>query len=435
METESIIFDSANEEHVNASGFYGFKLLRTTTYASLYYVVKQGKRFIIKTTKDNSERQVAILKREYELSIGCDHPHIAHIYTLEQETVVGQGIVMEYIEGRTLGEYLAERHSTSERRRIAEELLSAVGYLHRRGIIHNDLKPENILITHADNTLKLIDFGLADSDAEYSLQRLGCTPRYASPELRSRSAKLDARSDIYSLGVILREILGYRYLYITARCQRSNPSLRYGNIESLQRAMRWKSNRWKRVVAILSLALVALLASMYLTAKSEYKATQDRYIATKRDYEKIQDLYIATKQDYEKTQDLYLSTKRDIEERARERQRVLKSIDQTMDSLCAIALKRIKSERYKEFGMVHISELGEKCLAFRDEILAQTEDLELQAIYTAYYDKSHVSKFNGVVELCSKLPSFYDECDRSTWGYYNSLIQNRLPFKPYSELE
>ena len=163
METESIIFDIAQEEHINTGGFYDFKLLKTTTYASLYYALKQGKRFIIKTTKDNSERQEAMLKREYELSIGCDHPHIVHIYTLEPNLAIGQGIVMEYIEGRTLSEYLAEKPTLSERRRIADELLSAVGYLHKRGIIHNDLKPENILITHADNTLKLIDFG--DSSA------------------------------------------------------------------------------------------------------------------------------------------------------------------------------------------------------------------------------------------------------------------------------
>ena len=407
METESIIFDIAQEEHINTGGFYDFKLLKTTTYASLYYALKQGKRFIIKTTKDNTERQEAMLKREYELSIGCDHPHIVHIYTLEPNLAIGQGIVMEYIEGRTLSEYLAEKPTLSERRRIADELLSAVGYLHKRGIIHNDLKPENILITHADNTLKLIDFGLADSDAEYALQRLGCTPRYASPELRSRNAILDARSDIYSLGVILQEILRYRGFYTTSRCQREEPSQRYSNIESLQRALRWHRNRWKRIVAIIVFAMIGLLASMYITSKSEY----------------------------EKTQDLYLSTKKEIENRANERQRVLELIDHTIDSLSNVAITKVKSERYLEFGLLHLLELYEKCTAFRDALLAKTDDLELQAIYTAYYDKSYISYCNEVNEECSKLPSFYIECDSSTWEHYNSLIKQRLPFTPHPDTE
>lgn len=421
METESIIFDSANEEHVNTSGFYGFKLLRITTYASLYYALKQGKRFIIKTTKDNSQHQEAMLKREYELSIGCDHPHIVHIYTLEQNTAIGKGIVMEYIEGRTLSEYLAEKPSISERQRIANELLSAVGYLHKRGIIHNDLKPENILITYADNTLKIIDFGLADSDAEYALQRLGCTPHYASPELRARNTALDARSDIYSLGVILREILQYRNLYTTSRCQRSNPSRRYNNVESLQRALRWHRNRWKRALAIITIVMIGYLTSMYITSKSEY--------------EKTQKLYIATKRDYETTRELYTTTKMEIENRSEERQRTLELIDHTVDSLCNVAIKRVKSERYMEFGSLHLLELFEKCTAFRDALLAKTDDLELQAIYTAYYDKSYINYCNEVNEECSKLPSLYTECDPSTWDHYNSLIQNRLPFKPYSESE
>ena len=161
MTTESEIYESNANEIIAESGFYDFKLLRTTTYAMLYRARKAGKYFLVKTTKDNSERQLSMLRREYELSIGCDHSNIVHIYTFEENMSVGAGIIMEYIEGFTLSEYLAKNPTVADCNRIFEELLSCVGYLHKRGIIHNDLKPENILITRTDNTLKLIDFAVA----------------------------------------------------------------------------------------------------------------------------------------------------------------------------------------------------------------------------------------------------------------------------------
>ena len=159
--------------------------------------------------------------------------------------------------------------------------------------------------------------------------------------------------------------------------------------------------------------MIGLLASMYITSKSEY--------------EKTQDLYIATKRDYETTRELYTTTKMEIENRSKERQRALELIDHTIDSLSNVAITKVKSERYLEFGLLHLLELYEKCTAFRDALLAKTDDLELQAIYTAYYDKVYISNCNEVNEECSKLPSFYIECDSSTWEHYNSLIKQRLP--------
>ena len=177
MQQESGLFVDLPEEEGPKAGFYDFKLLKTTAYSRLYVALKQGRRVLIKTTKDNSEWQLRLLRREYELSKNCDHPHLVHIYDFDPELPMGAALIMEYIEGRTLDAYLAERPTSRDRKRLFGELLSAVDYLHQRGIIHNDLKPENILITRANNTLKVIDFGLADSDAEYALRTLGCTPQ------------------------------------------------------------------------------------------------------------------------------------------------------------------------------------------------------------------------------------------------------------------
>ena len=155
MSNESGVFENKDFELEKNHSYHDFNLLKTTDSSKLWRVSRDGKYFLVKTTKENSEHQLKMLRREYELSIGCDNPHIVHVFTYEYDLHDGDGIVMEYIEGRTLREYLAEKPSLTSRQRIFQELLSAVNYLHKRGIIHNDLKPENILVNRRYNARDL----------------------------------------------------------------------------------------------------------------------------------------------------------------------------------------------------------------------------------------------------------------------------------------
>ncbi|MBQ5393449.1 MAG: serine/threonine protein kinase, partial [Alistipes sp.] len=275
MTSESELIDVQPATAETKGGFYDFKLLKTTPYAFLYVAHRVGKRFLIKTTKDNSEAQLRILKREYEQALACDHPHIVHLYTFEENLPVGPAIVMEYVEGRTLGEWLTEHPSKEARRRIFDELTEAVGYLHQRGITHNDLKPENILISRTNDTLKLIDFGLSDSDAEYALRTLGCTPRYASPELRRRE-RVDSRSDIYSLGLILSELFDGGYRQLVRRCTRLQPADRYADVAALQRAFRRRNNRWKWLLGVVMAILFLLPWVLYTSERMAERQQNNR---------------------------------------------------------------------------------------------------------------------------------------------------------------
>lgn len=277
MTKESGIFEKEVFLQKDNDNFYDYKLLKTTAYSKLWRVSRDGKYFLIKTTKDNSEYQQKMLRREYEISIGCDNPNIVHVFTYERNLPEGDGIVMEYIEGRTLDEFLLEKPSLKTKQRIFGELLSAVNYLHKRGIIHNDLKPENILITRADNTLKIIDFGLADNDAFYVLKTLGCTQRYASPELLSQDVrtrlatskqKIDARSDIYSIGIIMQDIFDGRYKRIINKCIKENVGSRYSDISSLQRKWNDRNKVWKNLAFIVILLVAAFPTYLYLSEEN-----------------------------------------------------------------------------------------------------------------------------------------------------------------------
>lgn len=266
---ESGVFENKDFELDKNYSYHDFNLLKNTASSKLWRVSRDGKYFLIKTTKDNSEHQIQMLRREYELSIGCDNPHIVHTFTYEYGVHEGDGIVMEYIEGRTLREYLLEKPSLASRQRIFGELLSAVNYLHKRGIIHNDLKPENILITRADDTLKIIDFGLADKDAYYVWKTLGCTPEYASPELKSQSKDIDSRSDIYSIGMIMREIFDGRYSYIIKRCCKEKPLQRYSDIAELQKNWNGRNRIWKSLATLFILIMIAVPTFLYADLKME----------------------------------------------------------------------------------------------------------------------------------------------------------------------
>ena len=269
MMNESGVFENKDFELEKNHSYHDFNLLKTTASSKLWRVSRDGKYFLIKTTKDNSEHQLKMLSREYELSIGCDNPHIVHTFTYENDIHESDGIVMEYIEGRTLREYLFEKPSLASRQRIFDELLSAVSYLHKRGIIHNDLKPENILVTRSDDTLKIIDFGLADKDAYYVWKTLGCTPEYASPELKSQSKDIDARSDIYSIGMIMREIFDDRYSCIIKRCCKENPQQRFSDVAELQKKWNNRNRIWKSLATLFILIMIAVPTFLYADLKME----------------------------------------------------------------------------------------------------------------------------------------------------------------------
>jgi eukaryotic-like serine/threonine-protein kinase len=154
-------------------------------------------------------------RTERQILASLDHAHIARILDGGSTSSGLPYFVMEYVDGLPLTEYCDKHRLTvTERLRLFRKVCDAVAYAHRNYVIHRDLKPGNILVT-SNGTPKLLDFGIAkivkggDDDPTVTGAAMA-TPAYASPE-QIRGGTIGPASDVYSLGVILYELLtGHR---------------------------------------------------------------------------------------------------------------------------------------------------------------------------------------------------------------------------------
>lgn len=346
------------------------ELIRTTPHARLYRMRRAGRLFIAKAAADDSARSIELLKREYELTIGITHPNIVHIYTYETDTPVGAAIVMEYVDGSTLTEYLAGEPSLQERQRIFEQLLSATDYLHKAGVLHNDLKPDNILITRKNHDVRLIDFGFADDDSHYMERMLGGTQGYASPELASRKENIDARSDVYAIGCIMQQLFPGRYGRIARRCLHANPAKRYTNVDSLARA-------WQRRRRPLQLAGVFIITIMILLPTLLYmneRAERTRYTsAIERERQLCDSLF-------------------QVIDTAYEAQYLL-----TLDSINAIVSEYPYTDAFTMIAHFH-----ERTNKIKEEVLSSATDKAMQSQLSSYIDRTYTTRQTQLIEAAGK---------------------------------
>ena len=212
------------------------------------------------------------LRKELEILMLLQHPNIVAAYGIEDVEDLGRCIVMEYVDGVTLKEWLTEKPTRRMGIRVMQEIMDAVAYLHTKGIVHRDLKPTNIIVTGNGSHVKLIDFGLADTDSHTVLKQPAGTPTYMSPE-QMQTAVADARNDIYSLGIIMQQMnLGWRYHYIINRCTKPIEQ-RYQQMADLQHAIRSTNSRIRKVAiwlgALLILAMILLIGLQVRRAKEQ----------------------------------------------------------------------------------------------------------------------------------------------------------------------
>lgn len=398
MSVNSILSPESEKNAAAFHGYHDFVLIKESAVSRIYRVSKAGKYFIFKSAKDASGRMEALIRREYDLSINLNHPHIVNVFTFEDESEVGPGIVMEYVDGRDLSEFLSEGPSMKLRRRVLDQLLEAVAYLHRKGIVHNDLKPENILITRSDNTVKLLDLGLSDNDAWFLAKMMGCTPEYASPELLHQE-KIDSRSDIYSLGLLIGKILDGKNPGIVRKCLSPDKNRRYDNVEQVQKAL---AHRNYPLYIVSALAIILLI--LFIGLKS---------IDGVREFNSFQ---AVGKQRQELCDSVY------------------KAIDNELSQRYSRLEELISEIPYREFAYLEINRTMSGFSEIMESIQTVTEDQTLISSFISHFNLARDDGYQKILNKVEGIPLLSESSlSPEEFEFYALLLSREEPYKPYQK--
>lgn len=267
-------FFSPLHSHDSDEGFHNYIELSNKGYNCIFKAQRYGKWYILKglrTSYSSYSQYQDLLEKEFDLMSQLDHPYIVRTLYFQNNQIIGKAIIMEYIEGISLAEFLKSWHSPKDYEKIVVQILDALAYIHSKQIIHRDLKPENILITNNGNNVKIIDFGLSDSDYYATLKQPAGSVSYIAPEQLAGKEALDCRADIFSFGKILETLpLPHFYKRLARKCSNTNKEKRFANTNEILSKIEFY--RHLRLIMPVATFFMVILAGVLLifTMKKEF---------------------------------------------------------------------------------------------------------------------------------------------------------------------
>lgn len=262
MDEASGFFETPTEAQSPRQGI--FELIRSNpeSYCEIWRADKDGRFRIYKALKSEYAGDTVyerLLRKEFEIGYSLSHPNICEYYGFVNIPPLGNCIEMEWVDGYSL-DTLLPRGAISKTlaSKIINETCDALAYMHSKQIVHRDLKPSNIMLTYNGNNVKLIDFGLSDSDAHSVLKGSAGTQVYASPELIA-GGSIDYRTDIFSLGCVIAH-LSPAYAKVARKCCQRDPSKRFQSALEVKQAInhRFRLPLWLAIAS--AIIIVAALS-------------------------------------------------------------------------------------------------------------------------------------------------------------------------------
>lgn len=361
-------------------------------------VMAKGKRYgrwwALKALNPQVAAQAAYqqrLRKELEILMQMEHPGVVNVVGLETVDGLGECIVMEYIDGKTLSDWIKDNPDRSRRRKVASDLAGILKYIHSKHIVHRDLKPENIMVSNNGDAVKLIDFGLADTDSHAVLKQPAGTSGYMSPE-QLQNCCPDVRNDIYSLGKIFA-LMDIGYHNIIKKCLRPIDS-RYKNVALLQADIEKRDKRGIRLdIAAVTLVMAFLAGGL---AWQTFRIGEFENVAASdiEQRELLQHDVAVLTDSLTRVNTSYAMIKEEQNKQQYQRQRIEKAIADG----CAVAdkalaktqlLNIIDTLRYKDYGFKTLANGGLSVNNAVDEYLTQQREhfsvKEISEITNAVY--------------------------------------------------
>ena len=230
---------------------------------SRVYTAKfNGKKVIVKALKEECAKDEACrasLRQEYDTTSILDNKYIRKALDFVQIEGLGDCIIFEYIEGKSLAEHVrVGTLSEKQVKSVLAEVCEALYYLHRNGIVHCNLSPENILVTANDCRARLIDLGVPETKQDADRELLIKEMEFVAPEI-IKGEDVDNRADIYSLGKIM-EFIGERNISkqfgaVATHCTQFSREQRYDSVSEVRSAIT-KSHSIVKVAIVAAVLLV-----------------------------------------------------------------------------------------------------------------------------------------------------------------------------------
>lgn len=265
--SENNVSNITAAELTNLKPFYESRYGNSRIFTATY----NGRKVIVKALKEryaNDPQCRASLHEEYDITSLLDHRLIRKTIDFVNVNGLGDCIIFEYIEGKSLAEHVrVGTLSEKQVKSVLVDVCDALSYMHRNQMVHCNLKPENIIVTSSDFRVKLIDLGIPQTEQDTDRELLIKEMAFVAPEI-IKGEDYDTRADVYSLGKIM-EFIGERNISkqfnaVATHCTQFSKEQRYDSISEVRAAITKGHPVVKIVIAAVATALIAILAIIYI---------------------------------------------------------------------------------------------------------------------------------------------------------------------------
>ena len=264
---------SENNTNIPSEDYTNLKPLYESRYgySRVFTAMNRGKKVVVKALKEScasNPKCRATLQSEYDTTSILEHKFIRKALDFTNIKDLGDCIIFEYIEGKSLAEHVrVGTLSEKQVKGILVETCDALSYMHRNQLVHCNLKPENIIVTADGCHAKLIDIGVPSTDQDTDRELLIKEMKFVAPEI-IKGEDYDARADVYSLGKIMEFIsernISSQFNAVATHCTQFSKEQRYDTISEVRSAITKGHSLTKIIIAVVVLAVTGGLAFFYI---------------------------------------------------------------------------------------------------------------------------------------------------------------------------